>query len=141
MELPPTPPRSRRRDRRSYSPITSSRDEEPPQSNRKLNIKVPADSPDGDSVEPVCNLAVLTKSRRKVVVSGLNQLGEHDRALGTLFPPEQCNVTCGPKHAVAITSHPSSLHDPMIHSCFQLAEVVRSGPEQPTSARSQDCAV
>ena len=30
VEIPPTPPRSRRRDRRSYSPITSSSDEEPP---------------------------------------------------------------------------------------------------------------
>ena len=78
VELPPTPPRSRRRDRRSYSPITSSSDEAPPQSTKKLDVRVPADPPDGDSLGPVCNLAVLTKSRRKVVVHGLNQLGEHD---------------------------------------------------------------
>ena len=32
VEIPPTPPGSRRRDRRTYSPITSSSDEEPPQS-------------------------------------------------------------------------------------------------------------
>ena len=32
VEIPPTPPSSRRRDRRTYSPITSSSDEEPPQS-------------------------------------------------------------------------------------------------------------
>ena len=65
--------------------------------------------------EPACNLAVLTKSRRKVVIDGLSQLGEHDRALRTLFFPEQCCVTCGPKHAVAITLHPSAFQDPMIH--------------------------
>ena len=69
----------------------------------------------GIPLEPVCNLAVLTKSRRKVVVNGLNQLGEHDKALRTLFFPEQCCVTCGPKHVVAITSHPSAFQDPMIH--------------------------
>ena len=87
-ERPPTPPRSRRRDRRSYSPITSSSDEEPPQFNRKLNIEFPADSPDGGSLKPACNLADLTKSRRKAVVNGCNHLGEHDRALTTLFFPE-----------------------------------------------------
>ena len=64
VEIPPTPPRSRRRDRRTYYPITSSSDEEPPQSTRKLELEVPAD-PDENSFEPVCNLAVLTKSRRK----------------------------------------------------------------------------
>ena len=74
VEIPPTPPRTRRRDRRSYSPITSSSDEEPPQSTRKLDLEVPADPPDGDSLEPVCNFAVLTKSRRKVVLNGVNQL-------------------------------------------------------------------
>ena len=37
VEIPPTPPRPRRRDRRTYSPITSSSDEEPPQSTRKLD--------------------------------------------------------------------------------------------------------
>ena len=67
VEIPPTPPRSRRRDRRSYSRITSSSDEEPPQSTRKLELEVPADPPHGDSLELVCNLAVLTKSRRKTV--------------------------------------------------------------------------
>ena len=107
MELPPTPPRSRHCDRRSYSPITSSSDEAPPRSTRKLDLEVPADPPYGDSLERVCNLAVLTNSRRKVVVNGLNQLGKHDK---------QCCVTCGPKHVVAITLHPSAFHDPMIHS-------------------------
>ena len=34
VEIPPTPPRSRRRDRRTYSPITNTSDEEPPQSTR-----------------------------------------------------------------------------------------------------------
>ena len=63
----------------------------------------------------------FTKSRRKVVVNGLNQLGEHDRALRTLFFPEQCCVTCGPEHAVAITSHPSTFQDPMIH-CLDIGE-------------------
>ena len=106
VEIPPTPPRSRRRDRRTYSPITSSSDEEPPQSTRKLELEVPADPPHGNSLEPVCNLAVLTKSRRKTVLQGLNLLGEHDKALRTLFFPEQC---CGPKHVVAITSHPSAI--------------------------------
>ena len=96
-------------------PIASSSDEEPPQSTRKLDVRVPADPPNGDSLEPVCNLAVLTKSRRKVVVNGLNHLGEHDKALRTLFFPEQCCVTCGPKHVVAITSHLSASQDPMIH--------------------------
>ena len=122
VELPPTPPRSRRRDRRSYSLITiSSSHEEPPQSTRKLDLEVPADPPDGDSFEPVCNLAVLTKSRRKVAINGLSQLGEHDRALRTLFFPEQCWVTCGPEHAVAITLHPSAFQDPMIH-CLDIGE-------------------
>ena len=93
VEIPPTPPRSRRRDRRTYSPITSSSDEEPPQSTRKLDLEVPAD-PDDNSFEPTCNLAVLTKSRRKTVLQGLNLLGEHDKALRTLFFPEQCCVTC-----------------------------------------------
>ena len=79
VEIPPTPPRSRRRDRRAYCPITSSSDEEPPQSTRKLDIEVPAD-PDENSFEPTCNLAVLTKSRRKTVLQGLNLLGEHDKA-------------------------------------------------------------
>ena len=51
VEIPPTPPRSRRRDRRTYSRITSSSDEEPPQSTRKLDIEVPADS-DENSFEP-----------------------------------------------------------------------------------------
>ena len=64
---------------------------------------------------------VFTKSRRKVVVNGLNQLGEHDRALRTLFFPEQCNVTRGPKLAVAITSHPSAFQDLMIH-CLDIGE-------------------
>ena len=114
VEIPPTPPRSRRRDRRTYSPITSSSDEEPPQSTRKLDIEVPAD-PDENSFEPTCNLAVLTKSRRKTVLQGLNLSGEHDKALRTLFFPEQCCVSCGPKHVVAITSHPSAFQDPMIH--------------------------
>ena len=120
MEIPPTPPRSRRRDRRTYSPITSSSDEEPPQSTRKLDIEVLAD-PDENSFEPTCNLAVLTKSRRKTVLQGLNLLGEHDKALRTLFFPEQCCVTCGPKHVVAITSHPSAFQDPMIH-CMDIGE-------------------
>ena len=115
VEIPPTPPRSGRRDRRSYSPITSSSDEEPPQPTRKLDLEVPAAPPDGDSFEPVCIFAVLTQSRRKVVVNGLNQLGEHDRALRTLVFPEQCCVTCGPKNVAAITSHPSAFQDPMIH--------------------------
>ena len=75
---------------------------------------VPADPPKGDSLELICNLAVLTKSRRRVVVNGLNQLGEHDKALRTLFFPEQCCVTCGPKHVVAITSHPFAFQGPMI---------------------------
>ena len=39
VEIPPTPPRSRRRDRRTYSPITSSSDEEPPQSTGNLTWK------------------------------------------------------------------------------------------------------
>ena len=121
VELPPTPPKSRRRDRRSYSPNTSSSDEAPPQSTRELDLEAPADPPDGDSLEPVCNLAVLTKSRRKVVANGLNQLGDHDKALRTLFFPEQCCVTCGPKHFVAITSHPSAFQDPMIH-CLNIGE-------------------
>ena len=112
--------KSRRRDRRTYSPITSSSDEEPPQSTRKLDIEVPAD-PDENSFEPTCNLAVLTKSRRKTVLQGLNLLGEHDKALRTLFFPEQCCVTCGPKHVVAITSHPSAFQDPMIH-CIDIGE-------------------
>ena len=30
-------------------------------------------------------------------------------------------MTCGPKHAVGITSHPSSLQDPMIH-CLDIGE-------------------
>ena len=120
VEIPPTPPRSRRRDRRTYSPITSSSDEEPPQSTRKLDIEVPAD-PDENSFEPTCNLAVLTESRRKTVLQGLNLLGEHDKALRTLFFPEQCCVTCGPKHVVAITSHPSAFQDPMIH-CMDIGE-------------------
>ena len=122
-EIPPTPPRSRRRDRRSYSPITSSSDEEPPQSTMKLDVRVPADPPNADSLEPVCNLAVPTKSRRKVVINGLNQLGEHDKALRTLFFPEQCCVTCGPNHVVAITSHPCAFQDPMIH-CMDIGEAV-----------------
>ena len=121
MEIPPTPPRSRRRDRRTYSPITSSSDEEPPQSTKKLELEVPADPPHGDSLEPVCNLAVLTKSRRKTVLQGLNLLGEHDKALRTLFFPEQCCVTCGPKHVVAITRHQSAFQDPMIH-CMDIGE-------------------
>ena len=120
VEIPPTPPRSRRRDRRTYSPITSSSDKEPPQSTRKLELEVPAD-PEENSFEPVCNLAVLTKSRRKTVLQGLNLLGEHDKALRTLFFPEQCCVTCGPKQVVAITSHPSAFQDPMIH-CMDIGE-------------------
>ena len=47
VKIPPTPPRSRRRDRRTYSPVTSSSDEEPPQSTRKLEFEVPADPPHG----------------------------------------------------------------------------------------------
>ena len=120
VEIPPTPPLSRRRDRRTYSPITNSSDEEPPQSTRKLDIEVPAD-PDENPFEPTCNLAVLIKSRRKTVLQGLNLLGEHDKALRTLFFPEQCCVTCGPKHVVAITSHPSAFQDPMIH-CMDIGE-------------------
>ena len=103
----------RRRDRRVYSPITSSSDEEPPQSSRKLDLEVPA-GPEDSSYEATCSLAVLTKAKRKTVLQGLNLLGEHDRALRTLFFPEQCCVTCGPKHVVAITSHPSAFQDPMI---------------------------
>ena len=121
VEISPTPPMSRRRDRRTYSPITSSSDEEPPQSTRKLGLEVPADPLEGSSLEPVCNLAVLTKSRRKTVLQGLNLLGEHDKALRTLFFPEQCCVTCGPKHVVAITSHPSAFQNPMIH-CMDIGE-------------------
>ena len=121
VEIPPTPPRSRRRDRRTYSPITSSSHEETPQSTTKLELAVPADPPEGNSLEPVCNLAVLTKSRRKTVLQGLNLLGEHDKALRTLFFHEQCCVTCGPKHVVAITSHPSAFQDPMIH-CMDIGE-------------------
>ena len=45
VEVTQTPPRSRRRDRRVYSPITSSSDEEPPQSSRKLDLEVPATVP------------------------------------------------------------------------------------------------
>ena len=108
VEIPPTPPRSRRRDRRTYSPITSSSDEETRQSTRKLDIEVPAD-PDENSFEPTCNLAVLTKSRRKTVLQGLNLLGEHDKALRTLFFPEQCCVmwtkTCS-GHKVASICFP-----------------------------------
>ena len=133
VEIPPTPPRSRRRDRRTYSPITSSSDEEPPQSTRKLDLEVPAD-PDDNSFEPTCNLAVLTKSRRKTVLQGLNLLGEHDKALRTLFFPEQCCVTCGPKHVVAITSHPSAFQDPMIH-CMDIGEA-GSGHWDASSVRS-----
>ena len=110
VELTQTPPRSRRRDRRVYSPITSSSDEEPPQSSRKLDLEVPADAEDS-SYEATCNLAVLTKAKRKTVLQGLNLLGERDKALRTLFFPEQCCVTCGPKHVVAITSHPSAFQE------------------------------
>ena len=133
VEIPPTPPRSRRRDRRTYSPITSSSDEEPPQFTRKLDLEVPAD-PDDNSFEPTCNLAVLTKSRRKTVLQGLNLLGEHDKALRTLFFPEQCCVTCGPKHVVAIASHPSAFQDPMIH-CMDIGEA-GSGHWDASSVRS-----
>ena len=118
---PPTPPRSRRRYRRTYSHITSSSDEEPPQSTRKLELEVPADPPHGNSFGLVCKLAVLTKSRRKTVLQGLDLSGEHDKALRTLFLPEQCCVTCGPKHVVATTSHPSAFQDPMIH-CMDIGE-------------------
>ena len=90
--------------------LRSSNDEEPPQSTRKLEVEVPADPPNESSLEPVCNLAVLTKSRRKTV-----------KALRTLFFPEQCCVTCGPKHVVAITSHPSAFQGPMIH-CMDIGE-------------------
>ena len=120
VEVNQTPPRSRRRDRRVYSPITSSSDEEPPQSSRKLDLEVPAD-PENSSYEGTCSLAVLTKAKRKTVLQGLNLLGEHDKALRTLFFPEQCCVTCGPKHVVAITSHPSAFQDPMIH-CLDIGE-------------------
>ena len=120
VEVTQTPPRSRRRDRRVYSPITSSSDEEPPQSSRKLDLEVPAD-PEDSSYEATCSLAVLTKAKRKTVLQGLNLLGEHDKALRTLFFPEQCCVTCGPKHVVAITSHPSALQDPMIY-CLDIGE-------------------
>ena len=133
VEIPPTPPRSRRHDRRTYSLITSSSDEEPPQSTRKLELEVPAD-PDENSFEPVCNLAVLTKPRRKTVLQGLNLLGEHDKALRTLFFPKQCCVTCGPKHVVAITSHPSAFQDPMIH-CMDIGEA-GSGHWDASSVRS-----
>ena len=51
-----------------------------------------------------------------MIVSGVNQLGEHDRALRSLLYPEQCLVMCGPKHAIAKTSHQSALQDPMIHT-------------------------
>ena len=105
---------------RSISPITSSRDEEPPQSARKLELEVPAD-PDENSFEPICNLAVLPKSRRKTVLQGLNLLGEHDKALRTVFFPEQCCATCGPIYIKAITSHPSAFQDPMIH-CMDIGE-------------------
>ena len=133
VEIPPTPPGSRRRDTRTYSPIASSSDEEPPQSTRKLDLEVPAD-PDDNSFEPTCNLAVLTKSRRKTVLQGLNLLGEHDKALRTLFCPELCCVTCGPKHVVAITSHPSAFQDPMIH-CMDIGEA-GSGHWDASSVRS-----
>ena len=133
VEIPSTPPRSRRRDRRTYSAITSSSDEEPPQSTRKLDLEVPAD-PDDNSFEPTCNLAVLTKSKRKTVLQGLNLLGEHDKALRTLFFPEQCCVTCGPKHVVAIASHPSAFQDPMIH-CMDIGEA-GSGHWDASSVRS-----
>ena len=86
VEVTQTPPRSRRRDRRVYSPITSSSDEEPPQSSRKLDLEVPAD-PEDSSYEATCSLAVLTKAKRETVLQGLNLLGEHDKALRTLFFP------------------------------------------------------
>ena len=41
--------------------------------------------------------------------------------LEPLFCPEQYCVTCGPKHAVAITSHLSAFQDPMIH-CLDIGE-------------------
>ena len=53
--------------------------------------------------------------------AAINLLGEHGKALRTLFFPEQCCVTCGPKHVVAITSHPSAFQDPMIH-CVDIGE-------------------
>ena len=65
VEVTQTPPRSRRRDRRVYSPITSSSDEEPPQSSRKLDLEVPAD-PENSSYEGTCSLAVLTKAKRRL---------------------------------------------------------------------------
>ena len=99
----------------------------------KLELEVPAD-PNENSFEPVCNLAVLTKSRRKTVLQGLNLLGEHDKALRTLFFPEQCCVTCGPKHVVTITSHPSAFPDPMIH-CMDIGEA-GSGHWDASSVRS-----
>ena len=117
MEIPPTPPRSRRRDRRTYSPITSSSDEEPPQSTRKLDIEVPAD-PDENSFEPTCNLAVLTKSRRKTLLQGLNLLGEHDKALRTLF---------------SLSSAAAVLRDLWTKTCsgHNVASICIQGPDDP----------
>ena len=67
-------------------------------------------------------------------MQGLNLLGEHDKALRTLFFPEQCCVTCGPKHVVAITSHPSAVQDAMIH-CMDIGEP-GSGHWDASTARS-----
>ena len=109
MELPPTPPRSRRRGSRSYSSIIGSDEELLPPSNTKPQITISSDPPDnGGQFEPTCNLAVLTKARRKEIVNGINQLRDHDKPLKSLLFPERGLVTCGPKHAVAITWHPSA---------------------------------
>ena len=73
-----------------------------------LILEIPADPIDGDSLEPICILAVLAKSRRKVVVNGFIQLGEHATVLRTLFFPKQCYKTCGPKDVAAIIFYPSA---------------------------------
>ena len=60
-------------------------------------------------------------------MQGLSLLGEHDKALRTLFFPEQCCVTCGPKHVVAKTS-------PIIH-CMDIGEA-GSGHRNASTVRS-----
>ena len=74
-----------------------------------------SDQPDENQFGPTCNLAVLTKARRKVVGHGINQLCDHDKGSKSLLSPERGLMTCGSKHAVAITSHPSAFQDPMMH--------------------------
>ena len=68
------------------------------------------------------------------MLQGLSLLGEHDKALRTLFFPEHCCVTCGPKHVVAITSHPPAFQDPMIH-CMDIGEAA-SGHWDASTVRS-----